>query len=107
VKNPIDAFVLSRLEQSTLAPVPSASRLTLLRRVYFDLIGLPPSAEEIENFADDMRPNAYAAVIERLLVSRAWAASVPGSPGSPVHPRGPGEAAQKAILKKFPPLNSV
>src|SRR5258708_5828264 len=48
VKNPIDAFVLNSLEQKTLKPAPSASKLTLLRRAKFDLLGLPPTREEID-----------------------------------------------------------
>jgi hypothetical protein len=68
-KNPIDAFVLSKLRQGKLAPASSANRLTLLRRAYFDLVGLPPSQEQIEKFARDRRPEAYLELIERLLAS--------------------------------------
>jgi hypothetical protein len=68
-KNPIDSFVLGKLEQSKLAPASSANRLTLLRRAYFDLVGLPPPPEEIEKFAKDKRPEAYIELIERLLAS--------------------------------------
>ena len=59
---PIDSFVLARLEAAGLTPSPPADRRTLLRRVYFDLIGLPPTAEEIEAFEKDRRPDAYVAV---------------------------------------------
>lgn len=69
VKNPIDAFVLARLDQNHLVPAPPAGRLTLLRRVCFDLTGLPPTPEQIESFMNDTRPEAYAALIERLLAS--------------------------------------
>src|SRR5207249_9350114 len=55
VKNPIDAFVLSRLNRSKLSPASPANRLALLRRAYFDLIGLPPSPEQIEKFTRDRR----------------------------------------------------
>src|SRR5437879_6971607 len=69
VKNPIDAFVLARLEQNQLAPAAPAGRVTLLRRACFDLTGLPPTPEQIESFMKDTRPDAYAALIERLLAS--------------------------------------
>src|SRR5579859_4690775 len=69
VKNPIDAFVLTRMEQNHLAPASPAGRLTLLRRACFDLTGLPPTPEEIKTFMKDTRPEAYAALIERLLAS--------------------------------------
>jgi hypothetical protein len=69
VKNPIDAFVFARLMQGHLSPAPRASRLTLLRRAYFALLGLPPTPEEIESFLKDRRPDAYEGLIERLLAS--------------------------------------
>jgi hypothetical protein len=69
VKNPIDAFVLAKLEQNHLAPAPPASRLALLRRACFDFTGLPPTPEQIESFRKDDRPVAYAELIERLLAS--------------------------------------
>jgi hypothetical protein len=65
----VDAFVLARLEQAGLTPAPPASRATLLRRVTFDLIGLPPTPQEIEDFVSDRRPDAYECVVERLLAS--------------------------------------
>ena len=68
-KNPIDAFVLRRLEQSGLAPAPPADRLMLLRRAYFDVIGLPPPPEEVERFAMDERTDAYEKLIDRLLAA--------------------------------------
>ena len=68
-KNPIDAFVLARLEQRDLKPAPPASRLTLLRRASFDLIGLPPTPEEIRAFLKDNRAEAYEDLIGRLLSS--------------------------------------
>jgi hypothetical protein len=67
--SPIDAFVLARLEAAGLSPSPPADRRTLLRRVTFDLIGLPPSAEEVEAFARDHAPDAFARVVDRLLAS--------------------------------------
>ena len=69
VNNAVDAFVLRRLEENKLAAAPAASRLTLLRRAYFDLIGFPPPPEEIEIFSKDNRPEAFAELIERLLAS--------------------------------------
>jgi hypothetical protein len=69
IRNPIDAFVWSKLEQKHLEPAPPASRLTLLRRASFDLIGLPPSPEQIESFAKDNRPEAYQELLEQLLAS--------------------------------------
>jgi hypothetical protein len=67
--NPIDAFILARLEAKRLKPNPAADRVTLLRRVSFDLIGLPPTPEEIDAFVSDTSPNAYEKVVDRLLVS--------------------------------------
>ena len=69
VKTPVDAFVLARLEKEGLTPAKPADRATLLRRVTFDLTGLPPSPEEIDAFVKDPSPNAYANVVERLLAS--------------------------------------
>ncbi len=69
VKGPIDAFLLAKLEEKRLTPAPAASHLTLLRRAYFDLIGLPPSPEEIQRFGRDKRPQAYGELIERLLTT--------------------------------------
>jgi hypothetical protein len=67
-----DAFVLARLEQAGLRPTPTAGRATLLRRVTFDLTGLPPTPEEVEDFARDPRPDAYVRVVDRLLSSPAY-----------------------------------
>jgi mono/diheme cytochrome c family protein len=69
VKNPIDAFVLAKLEAKGLAPAPAADRRTLIRRVTYDLIGLPPTAAEIQAFVADKSPNAYEKVVDRLLAS--------------------------------------
>jgi hypothetical protein len=69
VANPIDAFVLARLEAAGLAPGDRADRLTLLRRVTFDLTGLPPTPAEQGAFLADDRPGAYERVVERLLAS--------------------------------------
>ncbi|MBI2825963.1 MAG: DUF1553 domain-containing protein [Planctomycetia bacterium] len=67
VKNPIDAFVLARLEDEGLAPNPPADRLTLLRRVYLDLIGLPPTPAEQEAFLADTSADALGKVVDELL----------------------------------------
>ena len=66
---PVDAFVLARLEAKGLAPAPPADRRTLLRRVTYDLTGLPPAPEEVEAFLADRSPDAYAKVVDRLLAS--------------------------------------
>ncbi|HLW66563.1 MAG TPA: DUF1549 and DUF1553 domain-containing protein [Gemmataceae bacterium] len=69
VRNPIDAFIVAELEKHHLTPSPPADRRTLIRRVYFDLIGLPPNPEEIDAFVNDPAPNAYEKLVERLLES--------------------------------------
>jgi uncharacterized protein DUF1553/uncharacterized protein DUF1549/cytochrome c len=68
-RNEIDAFVLQALESKGLKPAPPAEPATLLRRAYFDLIGLPPSPEEVEAFLSDRSPEAFERVVERLLAS--------------------------------------
>ncbi|MGD9636794.1 MAG: PSD1 and planctomycete cytochrome C domain-containing protein, partial [Pirellulales bacterium] len=75
---PLDYYVLAKLEAAGLAPSPPASRREWLRRVSFDLIGLPPSTEDVEEFVADTRPDAYERVVDRLLASphfgERWAA---------------------------------
>lgn len=68
-RSKIDAFVLAKLEEKDLSPVRDASRATLVRRLYFDLIGLPPSPEEVLAFNDDDSPNAVTKLVDRLLAS--------------------------------------
>jgi hypothetical protein len=68
-RNPIDAFVLGRMEAAGLAPSPEADKYTLVRRLYLDLIGMPPSPEEADVFVKDSSPNAYDELVERLLKS--------------------------------------
>ena len=72
VVSPIDAFILATLDEAKLRPTAPATKEALLRRVTFDLTGLPPSPGEIKAFTDDARPDAYAAVVERLLASSAY-----------------------------------
>jgi len=69
VSNPIDTFILSELERSELTPAIAADRRTLIRRVTFDLTGLPPTATEINEFLADASPLAYETLVERLLAS--------------------------------------
>ncbi|MBX3747272.1 MAG: PSD1 domain-containing protein [Verrucomicrobiae bacterium] len=69
VRNPIDAFILARLESRQLHPSPEADRITLLRRVALDLTGLPPSPEEVDAFLADSRPDAYERAVDSLLRS--------------------------------------
>jgi mono/diheme cytochrome c family protein len=68
-RTPIDAFVLARLEREGLRPAPEADRVTLLRRLSLDLIGLPPTPEDVDRFLADRSPNAYEKQVERLLAS--------------------------------------
>ena len=68
-RNPIDHFILARLEREGLPPSPEADRYTLIRRLSLDLTGLPPSPEEVDQFAADRGPDAYERLVERLLAS--------------------------------------
>jgi hypothetical protein len=68
-RNPIDAFILAKLEEQGLEPSSEADKATLLRRVTFDLLGLPPTPEELDAFLGDPHPDAYSRVVERLLAS--------------------------------------
>ncbi|MCI0336883.1 MAG: DUF1549 domain-containing protein [Acidobacteria bacterium] len=72
VKNPIDQFVLARLEKEGLKPAPVADRVTLLRRLCLDLVGLPPTPEEVDAFLKDTSPKAYEKQVERLLNSQHY-----------------------------------
>lgn len=69
VRNPVDNFIFRQLEARTLSPQPAADRATLLRRVSLDLIGLPPTPEELAAFLADERPDAYERIVDRLLAS--------------------------------------
>lgn len=71
-RNPIDAFILHRLEAAKLGPASPASKRTWLRRVTYDLTGLPPTPEETQRFLSDKSPDAYEKVVERLLSSPSY-----------------------------------
>ena len=72
VRNPIDAFILKKLEKRGLSLSPEADPLTLMRRAYFDLTGLPPEPEEVERFLANRAPHTYEELIDRLLASRRY-----------------------------------
>ncbi len=69
VRNPVDAFILARLEKESLRPSPPADRATLIRRIYFDMTGLPPSPKEVAKFVADKSADAYPKLVEQLLNS--------------------------------------
>src|SRR5262245_58506998 len=69
IRNPIDAFIQAKLAEQGLAPAPEADRRTLIRRLSFDLTGLPPAPEEVAAFVTDAAPDAYERLVERLLAS--------------------------------------
>jgi hypothetical protein len=71
-RSPIDHFVLAKLEERGLTPVGDADKRTLIRRVTYDLTGLPPSPEQVAEFLADDSPNAFATVVDRLLASREY-----------------------------------
>jgi len=68
-KSPVDNFILAKLDEKNLKPNALADKRTLIRRASFDLIGLPPTAEEVEEFLKDESPEAFAKVVDRLLAS--------------------------------------
>ena len=68
-RNPIDRFIVARLDEEGLQPAPEAERPTLIHRLYIDLIGLLPTPDEVDDFANDSRPNAYEHVVDHLLAS--------------------------------------
>src|SRR5579863_242339 len=69
VRNPVDAFILQRLKKDGLRPSPEADRATLVRRLYFDLTGLPPTPAEVARFVADRSADAYSKLVEQLLNS--------------------------------------
>lgn len=68
-RNEIDRFILMKLFDNKIGPAPPADRRTLIRRLYFDLLGLPPTPEEVEAFVTDESPHAYEQLVDRLLES--------------------------------------
>ena len=73
VQTPIDAFVLAKLEANQIHPAPQADKRTLIRRLTYDLIGLPPTPDEVNAFVADESPNAYQVLVERLSeFDRLW-----------------------------------
>lgn len=72
VKNEVDRFILARLEKEGLKPSPEADRYSLIRRVSLDLTGLPPTIAEVDAFVQDPNPNAYEALVDRLLAKSAY-----------------------------------
>ena len=79
IRNPIDRYVLARLEKENIAPSAEADRETLIRRLSLDLIGLPPSPDQVAEFLADRRPDAYERLVDQLLESphygEKWARS--------------------------------
>ena len=72
VRNPVDRFVLAKLKELNLAPSPEADRVTLIRRLSFDLTGLPPTPQETNAFVEDVSSDAYEKLVDRLLASTAY-----------------------------------
>ncbi|MHC4880207.1 MAG: DUF1549 and DUF1553 domain-containing protein [Planctomycetota bacterium] len=71
-RNSIDEFILKRLTKAELTPAPEADRVTLVRRLYFNLTGLPPSPQDVDRFVSDDSPDAYEQLVERLLASPGY-----------------------------------
>ena len=72
IRNPIDQFVLAKLDKAGLKAAPEVDKATLIRRVYFDLIGLPPTAEKTQQFMEDKSPHAYEKIVDELLASPSY-----------------------------------
>jgi hypothetical protein len=72
VRTPIDAFIIHDVENLGLEPAAEADRISLIRRLRFDLTGLPPTPEEVDAFVNDPRPDAYEQLVERLLASEQY-----------------------------------
>ena len=69
IANGVDAFILAKLREKELAPAPPADRVMLARRLYLDMHGLPPTPEEVRQFIEDVSPDAYSRLVERVLAS--------------------------------------
>ena len=72
VRNPIDQFILRQIESAGLMPAPESDRLTLVRRAYFDLLGLPPTPQQVKAFLKDSSPDAWPKLIDSLLMSKHY-----------------------------------
>jgi len=72
VRNPVDAFILAKLEAAGLGAAPEAERRALIRRLSLDLIGLPPAPAEVEQFVNDSSPQAYEKLVDRMMASKHW-----------------------------------
>jgi len=72
VRNPIDKFVLAKLKEHNLSPSPEADKVTLIRRLSFDVTGLPPTPQEVKAFVEDTSTDAYEKLVDRLLASPAY-----------------------------------
>ncbi len=72
VRNPVDAFILAKLEAARLEPAPEADRRALIRRLSLDLVGLPPDPSEVEEFVNDSSPQAYEKLVDQMMASRHW-----------------------------------
>lgn len=70
--NGVDSFILAKLVEANIGPSPRADRRTLMRRLYFDMLGLPPTPEELASFVADQRPDAYEQLVERVLASSRY-----------------------------------
>ena len=70
MRNEIDLFIQKKLQGSSLSPAEEASRQTLIRRLYLDLTGLPPTREELQEYLDDTSPDAYEKLVDRVLESK-------------------------------------
>ena len=98
VRNPIDRFILARLEKEGLKPSPEADRVTLIRRLSLDLLGLPPTPSEVDAFVNDKRPDAYERLVDRL----AGLAALWRTLGPPLARPGPLRRLQR-LLASMPP----
>ncbi|UUO07756.1 DUF1553 domain-containing protein [Blastopirellula sp. J2-11] len=72
VHNPIDNFIQAKLGQNDISPSPPAERRVLIRRIYFDMLGVPPTVEEVESFVADERDNAYERLVDRVLADHRY-----------------------------------
>ena len=72
IKNPIDAFILARLQKESMSFSPEADRHVLVRRVHLDLIGLPPTPQAVEEFVNDLSPDAYEKMVDRVLADPGY-----------------------------------